>query len=209
MRPGGLRVSPLSSFSLCVESGGRRRIRTSAPLSRRHRVSTPPHCRSATLPSVLKLVAQAGFAPAPSGLQPDALLAELPRALWSRHEDSNPAHLITKQALCPMSYVGVGSAGRIRTCTPEGSGLTVRCGCQFHHRGTAGRGWRNRTPRSVPTPAFETGSCPARHPLSLVSPRSGIGGRIRTCGLRLRRAALCPTELRRCVWYRGWDSNPH
>lgn len=48
-----------------------------------------------------------------------------------------------------------------------------------------------------------------RHPpYALFSFMSGTGGRIRTCGLRLRRAALCPLSYAD-VWYRGWDSNPH
>ena len=69
--------------------------------------------RITALPPFRMLVAQAGIAPAPSGLQPDALLTELPRVIWSRYEDLHPAHLVTKQVLCSMSYTGIGSAGRI------------------------------------------------------------------------------------------------
>ena len=62
-----------------------------------------------------------------------------------------------------------------------GAGLTTRCVCLFRHHGSL---------------------------LQSFPFVSGTGGRIRTCGLRLRRAALCPLSYAD-VWYRGWDSNPH
>lgn len=112
---------------------------------------------------------------------------------WSRHEDSNPAHLITKQALYPMSYVGVAPWAGFEPATPRGRRVNnpVRLPIPPPRNEVAEGGGVEPLQRRC-TPAFEAGCRPSGGTLYLFSFVSGTGGRIRTCGLRLRRAALCP-----------------
>ena len=182
MRPSGLRVSPLRM----AEGGG----------------IEPPHLsrdgiglalrRIAALPPFRMLVAQAGIEPAPSGLQPDALPTELPRVVWSRYEDSNPAHLITKQVLFPMSYTGLAPRAGLEPASPCGHRVNSPAWLPVSPpRNANWRKARDSNPDSPlgETSVFETGAIASSASLPL---------------------CLAILLFDRCVtWYRGWDLNPH
>lgn len=113
----GSKPPPLYLSPSC-SPGGRKRIRTSAPLSRWPRISNPAHCRSATLPCVLSRRLEShqrlpGFNRALCSLSYRA-------SVWSRQEDSNFRHRVTKPALCPLSYIGVAPWAGFEPASPRG-----------------------------------------------------------------------------------------
>ena len=98
------------------------------------------------------LVAQAGVAPAPPGLQPGALLTELPRVLLEPTGGLEPPSPGYETGALPVELYRPGSEGRIRTCIVS---LNRRSSCRW----TTSEEWQRVEESNpwdaMPTTAFE------------------------------------------------------